>query len=311
MKFVIVSTREEYGGCLVLHSLCRKLIALGHEAQIFYICNGVYEVDRKLIYWIKWLRFTVVDLIRSSMARYCAGEAICASKKYSVYFNRSLKGCPRKLYPRVGKETIVVYPDIVYGNPLNAEKVVRWLLYYNRWGDNPGAYGDNDVFFAYRSVFNDNVLNPACRLLTTPEFDFTTYHRYNYGPREGTCYIVRKGGDRSDLPTSFDGAIVDDLSEGEKVRYFNECVTCISYDTETAYNQIAALCGCSSIVIPRPGDPERWSTGVAFGTAPEQLQHQVDTRDMVEEELRNKERESMDSARKFAIFCERHFQLKR
>lgn len=307
MCFVIVSTREEYGGNIVLHSLCRKLNQLGCDAKVFYINRGGYYRGRRLLYWFSWLRFTLLDIFRSVVSRIKEISGCYRSECPSVYCNPLLKGCPRKILPWVETDTIVVYPDIIYGNPLRSNNVVRWFLFHNRWGAESGAYGKNDAFFAYRREFNDALLNPNCKLLATPEFDFKTYHRFNYGSRHGVCYIVRKGRGREDLPNKFDGVVVDNLSEMDKVRVFNECETCISYDTETAYSQIAALCGCNSIVIPRKGDEERWITGVAFGSDLAQLQHQAETKGSVRPELEYKEQESIESAKSFIGFCQDYF----
>ncbi len=219
--------------------------------------------------------------------------------------------------PFVGKNTIVVYPEITYGNPVHAKRVVRWLLYHNRFPGDKNAYGEDDLFFAYRPIFNDYDLNPTCRTLTTPYFDFDVYHRTNYGERSGKCYILRKGKGREDLPEVLDGPVIDDLPEQEKVRLFNQCEWCISYDMQTAYSEIAAMCGCISVVVPEPGKtkadyrtPDDTNFGVAFGFSEEEIAHAVQTRDQVYDHFKSRNEHSMEEVKKFVAICEEYFKDK-
>ena len=247
MKFVIVSPRQSAGGPIVLHALCKYLIELGYDSKIFYSEVWEYKQKNKYRYWCKWFRRTVRDAFKCFRARVLKQK----SSKLNGYIDESVRGCPRKYLPFVDDDTIVVYPEIMYGNPLNAKKVVRWFLYHNRFDDS--AYGEKDLFICYREVFNDWRLNPKGLMLRTPYYDLEKYRQYNFGDRKGICYIIRKGSKRSDLPEKFDGIVIDKLLEEEKVKVFNECEYCVSYDTQTAYSKIAALCGCVSVVVPELG----------------------------------------------------------
>ena len=105
----------------------------------------------------------------------------------------------------------------------------------------------NNLFVCYRQQFNDEVLNPDRYELHTPYFDLDLYRRSNYGDRHGICYIIRKGKNRDDLPNTFDGPIIDDMSEERKVEIFNECEKCI-YSWRYASR---AVSGC----LGNPGRP--------------------------------------------------------
>ncbi len=149
-------------------------------------------------------------------------------------------------------------------------------------------------------------------------FDFDTYKRTNYGPREGKCYIIRKGETRTDLPREFDGPVIDNLSEKEKVEWFNKCEYCISYDTQTAYSQIASLCGCVSVVVPekgkcrenyRKGTEDIYDTGYgeAFGFSEEEINYSIDTREVLIKMYENLEKESIRNVQYFVKECENFF----
>ena len=300
MKFVIVTPRQKWGGAIALHVLYQNLINSGHDATIFY--TEVYSYKKSLLkrinYWRKWLLYCLRDYKEQ--------------KKES--YDWPIKKVRRKYIPFVSKDTIVVYPDTVYGNPLNAKKVVRYFLYYNRFPNDEDAYGKNDLFFCYRKQFNDWKLNPKGYELHTPYFDLDLYKRTNFGERKGTCYIIRKGKHREDLPKSFDGPIIDDMSEERKVEIFNECEKCISYDTQTAYSGIAAMCGCLSIVVPEKGKQRsdylsngEFGYGRAYGFDKEEITFAKQTSHLVEESYRSSNKKGKESVDQFIKLCEEYF----
>lgn len=76
-------------------------------------------------------------------------------RHYTGYVHLPVSGTRRLLYPRVDVETIVVYMDVTKGNPLHAKNVVRWMCYYNCFPNDDTWYSPTDLFFDYRSQFND------------------------------------------------------------------------------------------------------------------------------------------------------------
>lgn len=311
MKFVIVSPRQICGGPIVLHALCKHLSDMGFDSRIFYNAVDLYEKDRPILFWCKWCIFIAKDIVKNILSRSEAGQ-----QRFPGYRNASVRGCRRKYLPWVDDDTIVVYPEVTHGNFLHAKNVVRWFLYHNRYKDKPEAYEENDLFVCYREVFNDYDLNPNKLTVHTPYFDLDTYRQYNFGERHGTCYIVRKGKDRPDLPEEFDGVVIDQLPEKEKVRLFNECEYCVSYDTQTAYSGIAALCGCISVVIPEPGKtrsdykgPEDSSDGVAWGFSEEEISHAQQTRHKIYTQYLELNEDSRRSAEEFVKICKDYFDI--
>ena len=183
--------------------------------------------------------------------------------------------------------SIVIYPEVTYGNPLNAKFVVRWLMYFYPYSKSSDAYSTNDLFIAFREYFNDIDLNPNKLIITLNYFDSKLYRQYNFGQRKDKCYILRKGRKRKDLPKHFDGPVFDDnMSQHELVKMFNEYRYCYSYDTQTFYIAIAAVCGCIPIVVMEPGKcesdylgPGEKHLGRAYGDSVEQIEYAKKTRD--------------------------------
>lgn len=302
------------GGAIALHCLCKYLSEEGYDARIFYADHVHYVTGHRLRSWTKWLIYIIKDTLKLLLAILIGEKRIDRFPRLSGYINVSIKGCKRKYLPYVDKDTVVVYPDIIYGNFLRAQKVVRWFLYYNRFPNDMEAYGKNDLFICYRQVFNDEKLNPSGRQMTMSYFDLELYRQTNYGVREGNCYIIRKGKDRDDIPAEFDGIVIDDLPEKDKVRVFNECEYCISYDTQTAYSAIAALCGCISVIIPEAGKNrfdyrtvEDSSIGLAFGFGKEELEYARATRSLLKERYVRTNREGKETAQRFAELCTEYF----
>jgi len=93
---------------------------------------------------------------------------------------------------------IVVYPEIIRGNPLNCKKVVRWILLelgkempvdnYKNWGKNDLVY-----YFNSEIKFEKNPEKIGCiyKLLTCLYMN-PAVKQINFGPRAGVCYTIRK-----------------------------------------------------------------------------------------------------------------------
>ena len=310
-KYVIVTPRVNNGGPIVLHNLCKLLNELGEDARVFY--PGRYHLykDNKIKYWINYLLYVIRDVAVNPILKFISHN----NSKEKFYVQTK---CKRKFFPFVAKNTIVIYPEVIFGNPLHGKKVVRWLLYHNsqyQTQENKTiGYEKNDLFFSYRDIFNDETLNPERRLCYTPYIDLALYKRTNFGKRRGKCYILRKGEWRVKPEDCSDGIIMDNLSESEKVRIFNECEYCISYDTQTTYSQIAALCGCISIVIPEEGKTREDyrkdgdnSFGEAFGFSEQEIEYAIKTAPLVYNQFEKLNNKSKNEVKKFIIECENYF----
>lgn len=166
----------------------------------------------------------------------------------------------------------VVYPEIVFGNPLNGKKVVRWLL------NKPGAFGlpftftANDILVSYCDHFADK--HQPCETLTVTELFLDIFYSQP-GPRKGVCYTVRKGAHKAPVPeTAGQFEITRNYDLDSLADIFRSHEVFYSYDSATFLSLQAALCGCVSVVVPDEGLPkEEWRKslplmkyGVAYGT---------------------------------------------
>lgn len=293
-KILIVNSREIYGGPIVLSALCKLLRERGIDARILYVHQFPGPDTDMSGFWRSWWKYSLKCHVKSFIFRLFKRFNFVHTSRFRLFEYQPVKGTKEKLFPFFSKKnTIVVYPEIVYGNFLQAENVIRWLLYHYKWRDDFHAYSKDDVFICCREIFNDWQLNPEGNKVRIRHFDSDMYRQYNYGEREGSCFIVRKGSKRADLPATFNGPIVDGLKEAEIVEIFNKHKYCYSYDTQTFYVSIAAVCGCIPIIVPEPGktkadyrgEDERYTPGVAWGDSPEEIEHAIKTREELLERL--------------------------
>lgn len=298
-----------------MSELCSVLRERGYDARLLFLedlpfsrekcdaVSGTY-VRKGTRLFIKMLIWRILPLKR-------------IEKRFNLakHFPLHSKGRKIQRIPFFRKDrTIVIYPELVYGNPLGAKNVVRWLLYHYKFGNDPGAYSPSDLFIGYREIFNDRTFTPDIENFNIYSFNKDLYRKYNFGPREGKCYIVRKGASRDDLPESFDGPVIDSLPEEKKVEVFNNCEYCYSYDTQTALSGLAAICGCKSIVVPEPGKTrsdykkaEDATYGVAWSDNAEDIDAAMNTVGLLKKRLEESGKRNADSAERLVVLLERKF----
>ena len=205
------SFTQKSGGIIVQHKLVHLLNKLGANA---YLCH--HKIDGKLYFE--------------------------TNDKYST---------PIASKSIMDEDPIVVYAEIVIGNPLNAKNVVRWLL--NRPGDvgGDGNFSNSDLIYEINTIhFTENTPeNP--NMLTVHERYLDIFKDYG-GKRNGSCFLVHKGNrDNIDLSLhSLDDEITDFSPNQKLADYFNTKEYFYSYDSATIMSHLAALCGVKSIIIP-------------------------------------------------------------
>lgn len=293
LKFVIwaYSFDDRSGGVIALHLLCERLNELGHTAY-------VWETGRP-----------------SLRARPNIGEYVRALR-YEVGRTKRLYSSGPFRNPRAKRkdleDAIVVYPEVVEGNPLGSSAVVRWFLH--RPGHHTGRYtaGDNDLCFFYMDSFNDPRLSidPSNKL--TLSWINEAYAQVNTGERVGSACLFRKGKERNPYPPAAGATIVDGMGHEEKARVFNERKHFFSYDLYTFYNVYAAICGCIPVIVPDPAiSKEQWLPriedryGLAYGI--EETDWAVATRRLLLQRLRDVRAEEDRMLQSFVQKCRAKF----
>lgn len=201
---------------------------------------------------------------------------------------------PKILSESEALNTVVIYPEIVMGNPTKAKHVVRWLL------NTPGviggdefSWGDTDLVYKQLSFFD-------CKknyngYLHCFDYQLDTFQNFNNKRPIKNAVIIRKG---KKIHTEFNqhppnSIIIDPqlTSNFEAAKLFNQIECLYSYDPITYYSNAAALCGVTSIVIPDPKMPSKEfylknklaKFGVAYGQ--EYINHAIKTKHLVKKHL--------------------------
>ena len=185
----------------------------------------------------------------------------------------------REFVPRQ-PDTIIIYPEIIEGNPLGGERVVRWLLNTPGAfgpGNGDGVYSQNDLIMYWDKKFlpsGERIEIPDAEDVTKTRWvtaypwqiggkltawrglaHFRNYHR----PRAGSCYLVRKG--TSAVAYSHEPGLgafcIDDYGKRGGDSYlidvFNRVESFTCYDDNTLISTLAHLCGVPRIWIANGG----------------------------------------------------------
>lgn len=256
-KFIIFtpSYDEKGGGSIVLHQLASLLQEAGREVCLWPTGKPVATAGEG---WpaLKWhLKDWVRRVFFREGFRFSPGEGVRLARSSEI------------------EDAVVLYPEVVDGNPLQARRVVRWLLHKPGYLTGRIGFGTDELHFYYQKAFDFSYegAQSGGELFLIRVFS-DIYRNENRKHRSGRCYVLRKGADRAAGMDLSDGIIVDNLGHAETAKVFNQVEYCISYDPHTFYSVYAAMCGCKSIVVPVDGvTKEQWQPveefryGLAYG----------------------------------------------
>lgn len=279
---------ENNGGVIFMHNLVHELNRMGERAFLWkaapFFKDGVRQRIRN------WLR----------------PEAMLTNP---------LLNTPVAQHENLAADSIVVYPELVRGNPLKAQHVVRWLL-YKPGLLHPFDFGPDEMFFRVGQITDMPEITGGAPDLLMWKIN-PVYRNEGRPDRRGVCFMVRKGKDKPRIPETQapDAIPMDGLSHAEMNEIFNRCETFYSYDEATMYSQYAAICGCTSVVVPGMfTSREAWVShhaqgkfGIAYGTHPVEFDHARATRHLLLEDLRRKEEESLETIRNFVGLTRQRF----
>lgn len=249
------SFNENSGGSIVLHRLCDLLNSIGEKAYLwqFYGKEPLFDKKKPIRSLYILLRF----LLQKWFGEY----------KTNPLFNTPI-ATKKHLH-----NSIVIYPEIVSGNPLKVDNIVRWFLHQPGYHTGEINYGKNELYFFYQDAFNNPSINvQSDNKLMVLYIRDDIYKQTNFAVREGSCYLIKKGKNKPFVHDMKNSICIDSMSHQEISKVFNQTEYFISYDTHTMYLVYALMCGCKSIVIPDEGiSKEIWQpiedlrSGISYG----------------------------------------------
>ncbi len=303
-KFLIYapSYSPDTGGIIALHRLCDLINRSGREAFLYPLMPS-FELHP---YNLQDAR----KFIRSIQTQFASQH------KYQVNPEFQTPVLLADLEDEAGDDHIVVYPEIVFGNPLRAPHVVRWMLHRPGHHTKQVYFGFNELHFYYGQAFRQFDF-PGCKTsdlaLTIQHSPYKLYlDEDRTRTRSGTAYCMRKGKGRSIQHDLTDSILIDGKSHEEIAEIFKRVKTFISYDLWTAYSRFACLAGCDSVVVPQEGiDKAQWAPevssrmGIAYGF--DDLEEARRTRSDLVTYYLDSDRSGMEMTRAFVAEADAYF----
>jgi len=162
----------------------------------------------------------------------------------------------------ITENTVVISPECISKNPLNANKIVRWVLLnfeieYRL--EQCLNYRNQDLIYFWEKQIEENPekINPYHKHLSKYWLN-PIFRKTNYGERTKTCFIIKKATITHKNftlihnPDSIEiNGNVQNLEE--IVSIFNECKYFYCYDPISAFPYFARFCGCIPIIYPIEG----------------------------------------------------------
>lgn len=257
---------ENSGGAIVLHTLVDRLRRAGVSAFAY---PALKQYPDSMPLWKRKLKFHyrhMTKVVRSAQN-----------------FSHPSMDVPLAKPGIFRKDPIVVYPEVITGNPFGASAVVRWILFTPglHIGSEAGADPEHEEIFYFQKVFVEGRdWIPAENELRLHWIRTDIYFNRQQSNRAGSCRMRRKGelvgSDTSDKYKN--SKLLDGLPHEEVAKVFNECEYFYCDDPHTMYSTYAVLCGCIAVVTPMAGvsekdwrpDNERW--GMAYGDSWDQIE---------------------------------------
>jgi len=147
------------------------------------------------------------------------------------------------------EESVVIYPEIIVNNPLNATNVVRYLL--NKEGALQKRminWDKTDYPLAFSKAFRND-----CESLFYPNCDLSMFYD-NGTERTQNAFYIGKGYLNGDCPKldCFEITRSFPSTKQELADVLRKTKILFSYDALSATNIDAALCGCLPYLLQKP-----------------------------------------------------------
>lgn len=195
------------------------------------------------------------------------------------------------------ENTVVIYPEIIGGNPLNAKNVVRWILYDVK-PEIEITWNQTDEYFYYSPSFNTIGVMEK-KLLSAFEFDYTMT---SLEKTETACILFRKN-------TPAETIKVPEIKQDNFRENVSKFKTFYTYDDATFFSTIAAMCGCLSVIVDPKMSPEEFRKhnpyyGIAYGETESEIEWAKKTAHLIPGWLKKMEQDSLDQTDKFIEYYE-------
>ncbi|MBV8574788.1 MAG: hypothetical protein JOZ58_07080 [Acetobacteraceae bacterium] len=182
----------------------------------------------------------------------------------------------------VGRTPIVIYPEVIKGNPLRADLVVRYVLNFPGLLGGDENYAPGEMVFGYSELLAQVASVPG-QALHLPAVDAAVFTDQPTVPRAGACHYARKlrekhGAEPFGLPPRCVEILSrEDGPQPEEIAALFRRSELFYVFENTALILEACLCGCPVVMMPNPwlgepiADAEYGRNGIAWGNHPAEV----------------------------------------
>lgn len=172
---------------------------------------------------------------------------------YEVYMFCSQKCAGYKYIDKIDKykrkHDIIIYPEIVNGNPLQFQNVVRYVLFF------PGKNGGSSTYHSSEIVFTWSKVYYEAPVLYLSGIDTQLFYDEHL-PKIQDCYFVHKGG-KWKYVEEVEGLLEINMNfpptREALAKLLKTTRILYSYDAYSALNEEAYLCGAQVKIITEKG----------------------------------------------------------
>lgn len=293
MKFIVFSPPfdDNRGGPVVLHTLCHLINQAGYKAYIHPQCKPKH-LSRG---------YHLFSQVRLALLKILGMLGIVERNRFLF------RTCPNLNTPVIEPswknnfdDSIVIYPEIINGNPIGARRVIRWALHRPGFFSGEICYSKSDLFVDYSEYLSNfsidgmNKLDKPLTIWWTANLEkyLSTPTKNKSGERRGSAYIIKKGKNKPLIHNLQNSICIDTLDHDEIIEIFDKVEVFYSYDPYCMFSNFAVLRGAISVVIPDEGVTEDdWFAdetrryGIGYGL--HAFEYSTATRDKCAEKLRS------------------------
>lgn len=227
-EFIVVTPPYFKGsaGNTLMHDLCHQLCVNGYKAHIIFV-NTL--ADPWVYFYEKSSQGYNPDLLHTEIADENHTEQI----------------------QRVIKSGIVIYPELITGNPLKANNVVRYFLNFDgAISGSKSEYDESDYIITFSKIFKEDYNDLLCKPITNPSFNSDGCRPYaertldityiGKGASFCDCYVI----DGSvEITRTWPQTKAELATLLKQTRYF------YSWDNISSTNLDALLCGAAVVLL--------------------------------------------------------------
>lgn len=156
------------------------------------------------------------------------------------------ESCSAEDYPFFAENGIIVYPEVVKGNPLNGKIVVRYILNHPGWSGGDKEYPFEDILFTCNKETLGKYV-PDGHILCIPLIE--DFFRDERLQRNGGCFFVGKGVSVPRIPETKGMKEIIGMNREEVARTLKTSTILITYDNFSLIIEEAKKCGCPVRIV--------------------------------------------------------------